>query len=446
MALRLQIFRTLTAASILLVWGIACQQIPATPGPNIDATVEARVQAKLEAVPTPTPTATPGPNIGATVEALVQAKLEAVPTPTPTLRPPTLRPPTLRPPTLVPVPTLMSIVEQTRPSVVRIQTDGGSGSGFIIQVGFPTAQDSTTALVLTNNHVIEGAKWVDVTVNDRLVFSAEVWGVDPENDIALLKMCCGDFQALEMAEDAEVTEGVQAIAMGYPLGILGKASITDGIISAIRYQYNQWVIQTDAAINPGNSGGPLVSSDGKVLGVNTRKQDYSRGGRPVEGLGFAVSQKTVNEILGGLKSGLLKPVTATTTSAELGDRVTYHGNSVYFLPPVKKSKAEQYLDSLNRRGIMTSETSMMWQLRKVDGRYEIRGSFYIRDELRYATNIELQEWLDYYQGNREYRQDFFVSICARQVEDFDDVPTSFLVVDLSPPQFDLVIQEIPCIK
>jgi hypothetical protein len=104
--------------------------------------------------------------------------------------------------------------------------------------------------------------------------------------------------------------------MGYPLGIPGKASVTVGIISAERYEYGQWVIQTDAAINPGNSGGPLISSTGKVLGINTRKEFYSSDGRPVDGLGFAVSLKTIQSILESLKSGYMKPTpppTATPT-------------------------------------------------------------------------------------------------------------------------------------
>jgi hypothetical protein len=160
--------------------------------------------------------------------------------------------------------------------------------------------------------VIEGATSVEVVVNDHSRFDAVVWGVDPGNDIALLRICCGNFEALEWADQSEISEGDQAIAIGYPLGIPGKASITKGIISAERYEFGQWVIQTDAAINPGNSGGPLISSSGKVLGINTRKEFYSSDGRPVDGLGFAVSLKTIQSILESLKSGYMKPVPTPT--------------------------------------------------------------------------------------------------------------------------------------
>ena len=222
------------------------------------------------------------------------------PTPTPTRVPPT------------PMPTTKSIVDNVRPAIVRIEAGQSTGSGFITQVGFPTAQQYTTALVLTNYHVIEGATSVEVVVNDLDRFDAVVWGVDPGNDIALLRICCGNFEALEWADESEISEGDQAIAIGYPLGIPGKASITNGIISAERYEFGQWVIQTDAAINPGNSGGPLISSSGKVLGINTRKEFYSSDGRPVDGLGFAVSLKTIQSILESLKSGYMKPTPPPT--------------------------------------------------------------------------------------------------------------------------------------
>ena len=242
-----------------------------------------------------------------------------------------------------------------------------------------------------------------------------------------------------MATGAEIAEGDKAITIGYPLGIPGRASITDGIISAIRYddKFGQWVIQTDAAINPGNSGGPLISSDGKVLGITTRKEFYSRDGRAVEGMGFAVSQKTIEYLLDDLKSGYMKPV-------DLGDRVTYGGNSVYFLPPVTKSKAEQYLDSLIRRGITTREESKRWQLRKVDGVYEIRLGRYLELELRYETEVESLEWLEDYKRDFELQEIWVSSVCARQEEDFDDVPTAAVVVDATTLAFDSVIHRIPC--
>ena len=89
-----------------------------------------------------------------------------------------------------------------------------------------------------------------------------------------------------------------------------------------RYLYGQWVIQTDAAINPGSSGGPLISSSGDVLGINTRKEFYSSDGRPVDGLGFAVSLRTIKSVLEALKSGYMKPVPTPTWTPVLPPTAT----------------------------------------------------------------------------------------------------------------------------
>ena len=394
---------------------------------DINEIVETKLQALLNARPTPIAT----PDINQIVGTRVQEILDAIPTPTP-------------------APSLTTLIEQVRPSVVRIMSESwsgkGGGSGVVIQVGFPTPQHSKTALVLTNNHVVDGAESIEVTVNDRDVYSAEVWGVDPSNDLALLKVCCGDFQSLQIADYSEGSVGDQVIAIGYPLLTPGTASITSGIISAIRFINDTWDIQTDAAINPGNSGGPLISMNGKVLGINTWKEFYSSDGRPTDGTGYAVSQRTINAKLDDLKSGFMKPVTNTTTSVYLGESVTYHDNSVYFLSPVTKAKATQYLDSLKTRGKFTLETSKVYQLRLVEGEYEIRGGIGITRLARYANTSELQDWLEYYENNEEYKQDIYTRTCSRQEEDFDGVPTTRVIVDLTTLQFDSVIARIPCLN
>jgi len=337
MRLKVHAGRFLVAVPLLVVLTLGCQPAPKTQAPDIGATVAAAIQTALP--PTPTP------NIPLTVEAQVQERLAAIPTPTPTSVPPTPTPtltptptPTRVPPT--PTPTTKSIVDNVRPAIVRIEAGQSTGSGFITQVGFPTAQQHTTALVLTNYHVIEGATSVEVVVNDHSRFDAVVWGVDPGNDIALLRICCGNFEALEWADQSEISEGDQAIAIGYPLGIPGKASITNGIISAERYEFGQWVIQTDAAINPGNSGGPLISSNGKVLGMNTRKEFYSSDGRPVDGLGFAVSLKTIQSVLESLKSGYMKPTPPPALTPVPPPTATFDASSYY-------NKGEEYRKAEN---------------------------------------------------------------------------------------------------
>ena len=263
------------------------------PTPDIDATVDARIEAIIEARPTPTPTPT----------------LTPLPTPTPTPIPaPTATP--VRPtptftatPTSTPTPTLASIVEAVRPSVVLINTDRGSGSGFIIE----TTNPSGTALVLTNAHVVDGAYRIDVTVKDSTSFEGELVGIDISQDLALVSICCDEYRAVKFGEADAVQAGDQIIAIGYPLGIAGEASVAVGIVSAFRYDQGRWVIQTDAAINPGNSGGPLISTSGQVLGINTYRYESTVDGRLVAGMGFAISEKTVKRRIPALKSGDIIP-------------------------------------------------------------------------------------------------------------------------------------------
>jgi serine protease Do len=183
------------------------------------------------------------------------------------------------------------MVERVRPGVVRIETNLGSGSGII----FEAEPTNGSALVLTNYHVIEGASWVDVIVNDSTTYTGTVRGVDSNRDLAVVRICCGNFGVLPFGDGASLEVGSEVVAIGYALGIPGRPTVTRGIVSAVRYDpdNSRWVIQTDAPINPGNSGGPLFSLDGEVVGVNTFTLVSTVGGSPTEGLGFAVSEVTV---------------------------------------------------------------------------------------------------------------------------------------------------------
>jgi len=385
--------------------------------PNIEATVAAAIQTAL---PEPTPTSTP--NIPLTVDAQVSKKLLDIPTSTPIVVQPTIT-------------SLRDLVDRARPSVVRIDTDQGMGSGFIAFTDGPNTDGEYSALIITNHHVIKDAQYINVTVNDRNRFGAQLIEDDPYSDIAFIEICCGDFEALEFGSNTDVGGGEQAIAIGYPLGLEGKATITDGIISATRFDNGSsvWIIQTDAAINPGNSGGPLLSSEGKVLGVNTATYTAA------DGIGIAVSLKTLNYIFGRLSH-------RAGDSIDLGDKVTYFDNAVYYLPPVTKLKAEQYMDSLLQRNVTNREKSKKWQLSLVDGEYEIRGGLYEDEKNRYFTTSELREWLSQYHSDVERRRSLNNTVCQRQVEDFDDVPTTYFIVDLTLLRFDGVVQWIPCIK
>ena len=169
------------------------------------------------------------------------------------------------------------------------------GSGVII---------SEDGYVITNNHVAEKAVQVNCVLGDKEQVSARVVGLDPETDLALLKLQLRPDQLpLRYATfaDSDTAEAGQfVLALGSPFGF--TRSISLGIISNTRryigfntqYQYNLW-LQTDAAINPGNSGGPLVNTEGKVVGINTLGASFAGG------IGFAIPSNVVQEVAGRLK-------------------------------------------------------------------------------------------------------------------------------------------------
>ena len=197
------------------------------------------------------------------------------------------------------------MVRQVRPAVVRIQTTSGAGSGVIFET------DGQTGYVITNYHVVEGQGQVDVTVSDTATYRGTVLGVDSVRDLAVVRICCGSFRKLTFGNASDLDPGAEVINIGYAMGLQGSATITKGIVSAVRYDSRReaWVIQTDAPINPGNSGGPMLSPDGKVLGINTFKISETS----VEGLGFAISQTTVQGRIPLLRAGVPRPTPAPTS-------------------------------------------------------------------------------------------------------------------------------------
>ena len=219
------------------------------------------------------------------------------PQPTPTTHPasPTQESTPARPiPQPLPTPTpivdtaLAAVVASVRPSVVKVSTRSGSGSGVIAQV-----DSAGNALIVTNHHVIEDGGDVTVIVGDTTRFPAVVLSSDRRKDLAVLKICCARFQAAALGDLGELPAGTTVFAMGYPLGI-SEASVTRGIVSRVYFDdaARRWLIQTDTPINPGNSGGPLFTTDGRVIGINTSAVRESKG-EVVEGFGFAVGVDTV---------------------------------------------------------------------------------------------------------------------------------------------------------
>ena len=168
------------------------------------------------------------------------------------------------------------------------EPQGGLGSGVIV---------SPSGYILTNHHVIEGADNIEVSLNDQRKARARVVGVDPETDLAVLKIELDRLPVVVLGNSDDLDIGDQVLAIGNPFGV--GQTVTSGIISALgRNQLGINVfenfIQTDAAINPGNSGGALVDTQGRLLGINTAI--YSRSGGSM-GIGFAIPVSTARQVL-----------------------------------------------------------------------------------------------------------------------------------------------------
>ena len=154
----------------------------------------------------------------------------------------------------------------------------GEGSGFIV---------SPDGIILTNAHVVKGAKTVTVKLTDRREFSAKVLGSDPKTDIAVLKIDARNLPVVKLGDSNRLQQGEWVLAIGSPFGF--ENSVTAGVVSAkgraLPDDSAVPFIQTDVAVNPGNSGGPLLNANGEVVGINS--QIYTRSGG-YEGLSFAI--------------------------------------------------------------------------------------------------------------------------------------------------------------
>src|SRR3984957_18746670 len=197
----------------------------------------------------------------------------------------------------------IAVYKKALPSVVNITSTAvafdffnrpvpqqGQGSGFILD---------KEGHILTNNHVIDNAQRVEVTLADKHKYKASVVGVDKHHDLALLQINAPNLVPATLAESNGLMVGQRVYAIGNPFGLSG--TMTRGIISAIRsigVQNGSPIedaIQTDAAVNPGNSGGPLLNSRGEVIGITTLIA--SAGADQSAGIGFAIPINTAKAVL-----------------------------------------------------------------------------------------------------------------------------------------------------
>jgi S1-C subfamily serine protease len=199
----------------------------------------------------------------------------------------------------------IAVYKKALPSVVNITSTAmgfdffygpvpqqGMGSGFVID---------GEGHILTNFHVVEGARQVEVTTSDKKKYKAQIVGTDPVHDLAVIQIPAKNVPQASIGDSKSLVVGQKVYAIGNPFGLSG--TMTRGIISSIRSVKGQRgfideAIQTDAAINPGNSGGPLLNAQGQVIGINS--MILTGGVEQSAGIGFAIPINTAKAVLDDL--------------------------------------------------------------------------------------------------------------------------------------------------
>lgn len=276
----------------------------------------------------------------------------------------------------------------------------GAGSGIII------GQNDTELLIVTNNHVVEGADSLQIQFIDNETVEALIKGTDYDKDLAVVAVKLSDIKSSTLEEikiatlgdSDELEVGDGTIAIGNALGY--GQSVTTGVVSALNREVSyedrtMTLIQTDAAINPGNSGGALLNTKGEVIGINAAKYSSST----IEGMGFAIPVSSVKDVI----EELMSKETLTKVDAEKKGYINIYGRDV------TEELAETYGaptgvlvveviegGAADKAGIMKSDI-----ITKVDGE-KVSSMEELQERLEYYENGETIEFTIEYLENREY--------------------------------------------
>lgn len=261
----------------------------------------------------------------------------------------------------------------------RVQlTERGTGSGVIYD---------KAGYIATNNHVVEGASEIIVSLPDGRTVKGKVLGADSVTDLAVVKINVDNLPVAEFGDSDSLQVGEPAIAIGNPLGMEFRGSVTAGVISALNRsieigerKFN--LIQTDAAINPGNSGGALVNADGEVVGINSAKIAVSG----VEGIGFAIPVNTAKPILDELvqKGRVARPyLGASLMDQDIANRYGFEMNlhgGIFLVKVVQGSPAA-------KAGIRAGDIILSFNGAKVKTAVDLRTKL---SECKVGDRVEVQ--------------------------------------------------------
>lgn len=279
----------------------------------------------------------------------------------------------------------------------------GTGSGVIYD---------KNGYIATNNHVVEGASEIVVSLTDGRTVKGKVLGADAATDLAVVKIDEKDLPVATFGDSDTLQVGEPAIAIGNPLGLEFRGSVTAGVISALNRsieigERKFQLIQTDAAINPGNSGGALVNADGEVVGINSAK--IALGG--VEGIGFAIPVNTAKPILDELASRgrIARPyLGASLLDKETADRFGFDMDlqgGIFLVKVVAGSPAA-------KAGLRAGDIILSFNGSKVSSAVDLRTKLaeckvgdqvaveYIRNGIKRTMNVTLEEVPKDYGNNR----------------------------------------------